>query len=120
MRKGLETLRGQKRGLRAFSLLEVLLALLILSFVAYQVHSATTQIAILPTAPQLVTMRAESLLQQVAIAFDTSGALTLPAAEVFGDYTIQIYTSPLPHHHYRLEARIMRENTMISVLFLIV
>ncbi|MDE7174305.1 MAG: hypothetical protein K2N70_08195 [Helicobacter sp.] len=113
-------MQGKKYDLRAFSLLEVLLALLILSFVAYQVHSATTQIAILPTAPQLVTMRAESLLQQVAVAFDTSGALTLPAPEVFGDYTIQIHASPLPHHHYRLEARILQEDSMVSVLFLIV
>ena len=113
-------MQGKKYDLRAFSLLEVLLALLILSFVAYQVHSATTQIAILPTAPQLVTMRAESLLQQVAVAFDTSGALTLPSPEIFGDYTIQIHASPLPHHHYRLEARILRENSMVSVLFLIV
>lgn len=112
--------QGKKRALRAFSLLEVLLALLILCFVGYQVQSATTQIAILPTAPQLVTMRAESLLQQVAIAFDTSGALTFPAPEVFGDYTIQIHASPLLHHHYRLEARISRENSVISVLFLIV
>ena len=113
-------MQGKKYDLRAFSLLEVLLALLILSFVAYQVHSATTQIAILPTAPQLVTMRAESLLQQVAVAFDTSGALTLPSPEIFGDYTIQIHASPLPYHHYRLEARILRENSMVSVLFLIV
>lgn len=112
--------QGKKRVLRAFSLLEVLLALLILGFVGYQVQSATTQIAILPTAPQLVTMRAEALLQKTAMTFDTSGALTLPAPEIFGDYTIQIHASPLPHHHYRLEARIMRENSMISVLFLVI
>lgn len=112
--------QGKKHALQAFSLLEVLLALLILSFVAFQVHSATTQIAILPTAPQLVTMRAESLLQRTAIAFDTSGALTLPAPEVFGDYTIQIHASPLLHYHYRLEARILQENSVISVLFLVI
>lgn len=109
----------QSRVLQAFSLLEVLLALLILSFAAFQVHSATTQIAILPTAPQLVTMRAEELLHKIAIAFDKSGKLTLGAAESFGDYTIQMHASPLPNHHYRLEARILQENAVVSVLFLI-
>lgn len=80
--------RLQKRVLGAFSLLEVLLALLILSFVAVQVYRATNQIAIFPTAPQLVTMRAEELLQKIASIYDKSGKLTLPAVETFGDHTI--------------------------------